>query len=175
MFSSLLFVSASLALVRALVASPSGSVCAQRVPGEELWDRPGTPVKYHRSLPAHPALDISRGVFVAPLTATYLVTVTIEVARGGQGGEKRTRRRRKGYWLGGSGQQYRKLKLGKVRDYVQLGSNAFLIHFIPGSSFTFLPGQEPGVSSMSVQLALEEGGRVFLLQDRGAHPATQVG
>ena len=39
----------------------------------------------------------------------------------------------------------------------------------------YLAGQEAGLSSMSVQLSLEEGGRVFLLQDRGAHPADQVG
>ena len=53
--------------------------------------------------------------------------------------------------------------------------NAVEDHFFSGSSFTLLASQEAGVSSMSVQLPLEEGGRVFLLQDRGAHPANQVG
>ena len=115
MFPSLLLVSASLTSAWALVTASSDSVCARREAGEEPWNRPGTPVKYHRSLPAHPALDISRGVFVAPHAATYLITVTIEVARRSERGEKRKRKTRKGYWLGGSDQQYKKLKLGKVR------------------------------------------------------------
>ena len=116
MFSPLLLISASLTSAWALITSPSASVCARREAGEGAWNRPGTPVKYHHALPAHPALDISRGVFIAPQAATYLITVTVEVARRGERGERRKRKTRKGYWLGGSDQQYKKLKLGKVRD-----------------------------------------------------------
>ena len=83
------------------------STCGQR---EEVWDTPGSPVLYQLAQPRHPSLNITTGVFIAPKAANYLVSVTVEVKKP----RRKKRRSRRGFWLGGSTQQYRKLRLGKV-------------------------------------------------------------
>ena len=96
-------------LVLASLGSTRGfsSTCAQR---EEVWDNPGSAVEYELAQPAHTSLNITTGVFIAPQTANYMVSVTVEVKKP----RKKRKRSRAGYWLGGSNRQYRKLRLGKV-------------------------------------------------------------